>query len=52
MENDPDWFEVDRDEFIDRYLAEHPDATEFEAALMWAISPVDETTKDYPHANV
>jgi hypothetical protein len=52
MENDPDWLEADRDEFIDRYLAEHPDATEFEAALMWAISPETEPTKDYSHANI
>ncbi len=25
-----------RDLFIDEYLESHPDATEFEAALMWA----------------
>jgi len=49
MENEPDWLEADRDEFIDRYLQEHPDATEFEAALMWAISPETEPPKDYEH---
>jgi len=52
MENEPDWLEADRDEFIDRYLAEHPDATEFEAALMWAVSPETEPPKDYSHANI
>lgn len=25
-----------RDQFIDNYLETHPDASEFEAALMWA----------------
>ena len=51
--NDQDWFEVERDQFIDEYLREHPDATEFEAALMWAVTPeAPEPPKDYAHANV
>lgn len=49
MDPDTDWLEADRDEFIDRYLADHPEATEFEAALMWAIAPEIEVPKDYHH---
>ena len=52
MDPDTDWLEHDRDEFIDRYLSEHPEATEFEAALMWAIAPEIEPPKDYSHANL
>ena len=45
---DPDWFEAARDEFIDEYLRDHPDATEFEAALMWTVLPdATEAPKDY-----
>jgi hypothetical protein len=32
-----DWLDAERDEFIDKYLDEHPDATEFEAAMIWAF---------------
>jgi len=47
---DPDWLEAERDEFIDSYLRDHPDATEFEAALMWASTPLPETQpRDYAH---
>lgn len=46
--NEPDWFEAERDQFIDEYLRDHPDATEFEAALMWAVMPENpEAPKDY-----
>ena len=45
---DHDWFEAARDEFIDEYLRDHPDATEFEAALMWTVAPEHpEAPKDY-----
>jgi len=45
---DRDWFEAERDEFINEYLREHPDATEFEAALMWTVTPEpDNSPKDY-----
>jgi hypothetical protein len=51
--SEPDWFEAERDQFIDDYLREHPDATEFEAALMWAIDATDTTPpKDYSNANL
>lgn len=30
------FLDLSRDQFIDEYLESHPDATEFEAALMWA----------------
>ena len=32
-----EWLDAERDEFIDEYLAKHPDATEFEAATIWAF---------------
>ena len=47
-----DWLEAERDEFIDSYLREHPDATEFEAALMWSAEIPETLAKDYAHANV
>lgn len=31
------FLDTSRDQFIDEYLETHPDATEFEAALMWTI---------------
>ncbi len=49
---DPDWLEAERDEFIDSYLRDHPDATEFEAALMWSAEVPETPVKDYYHANV
>lgn len=33
---DPVYFAREADAAIDRYLDEHPDADEFEAAVMWA----------------
>jgi hypothetical protein len=36
-----EWLEDERNEFIDQYLEEHPDATEFEAALIWATQLAD-----------
>lgn len=33
---DPVFLDREVDQFIDDYLETHPDATEFEAALMWA----------------
>lgn len=48
-----DWLDAERDEFIDAYLRDHPDATEFEAAMMWAVEvPETNPPKDYTHANV
>ncbi len=40
---EPDRLDRAEDEFIDEYLAEHPDASEFEAALMFWTAP-DEIT--------
>ena len=42
-----DWFEAERDEFIDSYLRDHPDASEFEAALMWSLDATPTIPKDY-----
>lgn len=51
--NEPDWLEAERDQFIDDYLRDHPEATEFEAALMWTLDATEPTTpKEYHNANV
>lgn len=48
-----DWLEAERDEFIDAYLRDHPDATEFEAALMWSAETTENPIpKDYSNANL
>jgi hypothetical protein len=43
-----DWLEAERDEFIDTYLRDHPEATEFEAAMMWTLDNT-EPTKEQDH---
>ena len=42
-----EWLDAERDEFIDEYLAQHPDATEFEAALMWAATETPEPQREH-----
>ena len=46
-----EWLDAERDEFIDEYLRQHPDATEFEAALMWAATETPEPKENHS-ANV
>jgi hypothetical protein len=36
-----DWLDAERDEFIDTYLRDHPEATEFEAAMMWTLDSTE-----------
>jgi len=43
-----DWLDAERDEFIDTYLRDHPEATEFEAAMMWTLDNT-EPTKEQDH---
>lgn len=46
-----DWLEAERDEFIDAYLRDHPDATEFEAAMMWTLDNT-EPSKEQDRENL
>lgn len=51
-----DYYERERNAWIDDYLLEHPDATEFEAALAYEVEPLPPPFITYPkaydHANI
>lgn len=49
---EPDRLDRAEDEFIDEYLAEHPDASEFEAALMFWTAPDEIPTTEDRYAHI